>query len=121
MVSLRLLFISALLVLAVVAASASMASAEKVVLIKSISSANEDDAVVVVVNLKSQHKVTDGKVTVAIPELGSRARSNVDFSKNSEKAVHLLLQDNLPADQYARVVFSSDHGRRVKYRQVLIG
>ena len=117
MVSLRLLFISALLVLAVVAASAS--AAEKVVRIGSISSIQDADTIVVV-NLKSQQKLTDSKVTVVIPEFGLRARSNVDFSKSGKQAVHMVIPDALLSDQYVRIVFSSDQGRRVKYRQLIL-
>ncbi len=117
MVSLRLLFISALLVLAVVAASAS--AAEKIVRIGSIYSVQDADTVVVV-NLKSEQKLTDTKVTVAIPELGLRARSNVDFTKSGKQAVHLVIPDASLSGQYVRIVFSSDQGRRVKYRQLLM-
>ncbi len=118
MVSFRLLLISAVLVLAVVAASANSAASERVVKMDGISWVQDSDTLVVV-NLKSQQKITDGKVTVAIPELGLRARHNVDFSRSSRQTVHLIVPDGSLSDQYVRVVFTSDHGRRVKYVQVL--
>ena len=115
--SLKLLFVLTMLVMAVVAASANVAAVEKVVKIDRISAVQGTDAMVIV-NLKSQKKLTDGKVTVSIPELGLRARRNVDFTKSNKHAVELVIPDSELGDQYVRVVFNSDQGRRVKYRQV---
>lgn len=117
--SFKLLFILAILILAVATASVNVAAVEKVLKIDSISSVQDSDTLIVV-SLKSEQKITDGKVTVSVPELGLRARRNVDFRKSNKQTAHLVIPDPSLLDQYARVVFSSDEGRRVKYRQIVI-
>ena len=116
--SLKLLFVLTMLVIAVVAASANVAAVEKVVKIDRIF-AVQDYNTVVAVGLKLQKKVTDGKVTVSVPELGLRARRNVDFEKSGKQTAHIVIPVQSLLDQYVRVVFNSDHGHRVKYRQVI--
>lgn len=122
MVSFKFLFIVAILVFSVVAASIiSAASAEKVVRIDRISTLSDSGDTIVVVGLKSQEKVTDSRVTVSIPELGLRARRNVEFDKNSRQNVNVVIPDSGSLDnQYVRIVFNSDQGRRVVYRQVIV-
>ena len=117
MVSFRFLCISVLLVMAILAASVNVLAVEKVVKIDSISAVQGTDTVVVV-NLKSGKKLTDSKITVSIPELGLRARHNVDFSKSNKQTVNVVIPDSGLDDQYVRVVFNSDQGRRVRYLQV---
>ena len=116
--SLKLLFVLAMLVVAVVAASANVVGVEKVVKIDRIS-AVQDSNTVVAVGLKLQQKITDGKVTVSVPELGLRARHNVDFEKSDKQTVHIVIPVQSLLDQYVRVVFNSDRGHRVKYGQVI--
>ena len=118
MVSSRLLFVSAVLIVAVVAASLS-AAAEKIVSIDRISVVQDSDTVVIV-GLDSNEKITDGKVTVSVPELGLRARHNVDFVKSDKQTVTVVIPGNLPDDQYVRVVFSSDQGHRIRYFPVIV-
>ena len=118
MVSFRFLFVSVVMVMAVLAASVNVLAVEKVVKIDSISAVQGTDTVVVV-NLKSGKKLTDSKLTVSIPELGLRAASHtVDFSKSNKQTVDLVIPDSALEDQYVRVVFSSDQGHRVRYLQV---
>ena len=116
--SLRLLFVLITVVIAVVAASANVVGVEKVVKIDRIS-AVQDSNTVVVVGLKLQQKITDGKVTISVPELGLRARRNVDFEKSGKQTAHIVIPVQSLLDQYVRVVFNSDNGHRVKYRQVI--
>lgn len=125
MVSLRLLFISVVLLIAIISASLSAslnvaaADNEKVVKITKVSAVKNSEALVLV-SLDSQKKSTDSKVTVSIPELGLRARRNVDFSKTNKESVHF--EFTLPAalDPYVRIIFNSDEGRRLKHRPLLL-
>ena len=118
MASLRLFFISVVLLVAVISASLNVAAVEKVVKITKVSAVQNSEALVVV-SLESQKKNADSKVTVSVPELGVMERRNVDFSKTNKKSVHFEFALPKLLDPYVRVVFSSDHGRRVKHRPVI--
>ena len=118
--SFKYLFVSIILIMALIAASINAAAVQKVVKVDRISAVQDDAETVVVVGLKSQQKLTDSKVTVSIPDLGLRVRHNVDFDKSSKQTVNLVLPGQSLDDQYIRVVFNSDQGRRVRYMQAVI-
>ena len=125
MVSLRLLFISVVLLIAVVSTAANVAAAEKVVKISKVSAVKNSEALVIVSldsqnSQNSQRKNTGSKVTVSVPEVGLRASRNVDFAKTNKKTVHLEIPSPDMFDPYVRIVFSSDGGRRVKHRPLLL-
>ena len=119
MASLKFLLIFVVLMIAVISASANVAAAEKVVKITKVSAVQNSEALVVV-SLDSQRKNTDSKVTVTVPETGVRERRNVDFSKTNKKSAHFVFSLPNALDQYVRVVFSSDQGRRVKHRPLMM-
>ena len=118
MASLKLLFISFVLIIAVVSASVNVAAAEKAVKVNRVSAVQNSEALVIV-SLESQRKNTDSKVTVSVPELGTRVRRNVDFSKTNRKSVHIGFALPKMLDPYVRVVFNSDQGRRIMHRPVI--
>ncbi|MEK6854001.1 MAG: hypothetical protein AABX60_01580 [Nanoarchaeota archaeon] len=119
MASLKLFFISVVLFIAVISASLNVAAAERAVKITKVSAVQNSEALVIV-SLDSQKKNTDSKVTVSVPELGLRARHNVDFSKANRKSLHLEIPVPNMLDPYIRVVFNSDQGRRVKHRLLVL-
>lgn len=120
MASFRVLFIAAILIVAVISASMNVAAAEKVAKVNRVSALKNSGAIVVV-SLEAQQKLTDSKLTVAVPELGLQAKHNVDFSKSKKKTIHLELSLPHMLDPYVKVVFSSDEGKRVKYRPLIFG
>ncbi|MBI2549598.1 hypothetical protein HYV83_00265 [Candidatus Woesearchaeota archaeon] len=119
MASLRLFFISVVLLVAVVSAALDVAAVEKVVKISKVSAVKNSEALVIV-SLESKADNADSKVTVSIPELGLRERRNVDFSKTNKKSVHFELSFPDVFDPFVKVVFNSDDGRRVKYRPLIL-
>ncbi len=124
MVSLKI-FVVALFVLIALASSAIGASAadakasDKVVQISRVSSYQLDSDVVVSVSMKADRKLTDAKVVVSVPEFSIRSSNRVDFSKKKKQAVHLEIPLPDEFDHYLRIVFSSDEGRRVKFRPLI--
>lgn len=110
MVSPKMLFVLFVVVVSVFSVVLNAAAAEKVVRFGSISPAEDD----IVVNLEARARVTDSRVIISFPESGLSARRNVDFSRSGRVSVHIGLPDS--DESYVRIVFSSDQGRRVKYR-----
>ncbi|MBI2140959.1 hypothetical protein HYU16_00895 [Candidatus Woesearchaeota archaeon] len=119
MASFRLFFISVVLLVAIISVSANAAAAEKAVKITKVSAVQNSEALVTV-SLDSQRKNTDSKVTVSVPELGLRASRNVDFARANKKTVHLEIPSPGMFDPFVRIVFSSDGGRRVKHRPLIL-
>lgn len=120
MASFKILFIAVILIVAVISTSMSVAAAEKVAKVNRISALKNSGAVVVV-SLEAQQKLTDSKLTASVPELGLKASHNVDFSKSKKKTIHLEIPLPQMFDPYVKVFFSSDEGRRVKYRPLIFG
>ena len=118
MVSLKLLFISFVLLIAVISVSVNAAATEKVVKLTKVSAVKNSEAFVIV-SLDSQKKNTDSKVTVTVPETGARVRRNVDFSKTNKKSVNFEFPFPKVLDPYVRIVFNSDQGRRIKHRPAI--
>ena len=50
-----------------------------------------------------------------MPDLGVSARKNVDFSRERKSAVSVLLPSADRQEEFVKVVFSSDDGRRIRY------
>ena len=119
MASLRLFFISVVLLIAVLSTAMNVVASEKVVKISKVSAVKNSEALVIV-SLESKAENTDSKVTVSVPELGLRERRNVDFSKTNKKSVHFEFTLADIFDPFVRVVFNSDDGRRVKHRPLLL-
>ena len=119
-------FLVALVVILSVFSSAIGASAadakttDKVVQISRVSAYPSGSDVLVSVNLKTGRKLTDAKITVSVPELGIRAGNKVDFSKKKKQTVRVQLAVPAEFDPYLRIVFSSDEGRRIKFRPFVV-
>ncbi len=119
-------FLVSLLVLAVVLASAMGAAAAdinsngKIVKISRVSAYPSDSDVLLSVNLNADRKLTDAKLTVSVPELGIRAAHRVDFSKKKKQTVRVVMPALDEFDPYVRIVFSSDEGKRVKFRPLIV-
>jgi hypothetical protein len=115
-------FITAVLSIFLLSSIAVTANNVKVVDITRVSTSYDvQDTVVVSLGLKSDDKLTDSKVTVSIPELGIRSRSNVDLTTSGKKrSVVLMIPDPETFDPYVRIVFQSDEGRRVIYRPLIL-
>ncbi|MBI2142781.1 hypothetical protein HYU20_00350 [Candidatus Woesearchaeota archaeon] len=101
------------------AAAADVKPTDKVVQLSRVSAFPSDSDVLVSVSLKADRKLTDAKVVVSVPELGIRSGNRVDFSKKKKQAIHIEIPIPDGLDPYMRIVFSSDEGRRVKFRPVI--
>lgn len=118
-------FLVALVVLVAVASSAISAAAadaktsDRVVQISRVSAFQSGSDVMVSVSMKAGRKLTDGKITVSVPELGIRSSNRVGFSKRDKQAASIGISIPAGLDQYMRIVFSSDEGRRVKFRPAI--
>lgn len=114
-----LVVLVAVLSSAISAAAADVKPNEKVVEISRVSAYQLGSGVVVSVSLKAGRKLTDAKIVVSVPELSIRSSNRVDFLRNKKQAVHLEIPVPDEFDPYLRIVFSSDEGRRVKFRPAI--
>ncbi len=125
MVSLKVFLVSLFVLIAIVSFAISAAAAgdaktnDKVVQISRVSAYESGSDVVVSVSMKAGRKLTDGKITVSVPELGIRSSNRVGFSKRDKQAASIGISIPAGLDQYMRIVFSSDEGRRVKFRPAI--
>lgn len=113
-------FVAVVLSAAGAVAVADVKPNDKVVQISRVSSYQLGSGVVVSVSLKADRKLTDAKVVVSVPELGIRSSNRVDFLRNKKQAVHLEIPFPDEFDPFMRIVFSSDEGRRVKFRPAIL-
>lgn len=124
MVSLKITFVLLVVLVAVFSSAISAAAAEaspngKVVQVSSISSYQLGSDVLVSVSLKSDRKLSDARLAIAIPELGLAAGRRVDFSKNKKQAVRIEVPIPAGFDPYLRIAFNSGEGRRIKHLPVI--
>ena len=87
----------------------------KVARLNRISVFAERDSTLVTTSFEALRKLSDAKVAVALPEAGVSAKRNVDISGRSKKTVSVLLPFAAELEEFVRVVFHSDEGRRIKY------
>ena len=119
MVSKKLFFVSFVLLVALSMSVIDAAAADKVVRLGKVSADEGASDTMVLVNLELKSKISDTRVFVSIPDSGFSARKNVDFSKTNKKAVHLLLPPVGGTENYVKIEFNSDQGRRIRYRPLI--
>lgn len=105
---------------AISAAAAEASSNGKVVQISRFSAFPSDSDILISVNLRSDRKLSDARLVIAIPEMGIMAKQRVDFSSKRKQTVRIEVPIPAGLDPYLRIAFNSDEGRRIKHVPVIL-